>query len=228
MGAILLILLGVFTWRAWYKASLPVSSTKSGDVSPEAAPESPDSGTGTISAIEAPVAPAPKASPARRKSASAGRTDAEARDFPVTTWVPERGQTISPASDSGTSAGEVPEISDVSGKSSDVAKLVSAAPVLPKLRATVSESLSGGVLVHKVQPIYPTQARQARVQGNVVLDAVVSEQGRVEEVKVVAGSPMLAQAAMEAVRQWRYTPYLLNGKPIKKQTRINITFIAAQ
>ncbi len=226
MGAILLVLLGVFTWRAWYKASLPVSSTKSANVSPEVVPESSDSDAGAVSAVETPVTRAPKISPARRKSASAEPSNTQVQDFPVTTWVPS--PTISPAPDSGTSAVEAPQVAEAGAKSTDVATLVSAAPVLPKLKATISESLSGGVLLHKVQPIYPTQARQARVQGNVVLDAVVSEQGRVEDVKVVTGSPMLAESAMEAVRQWRYTPYLLNGKPIKKQTRINITFIAAQ
>jgi protein TonB len=57
---------------------------------------------------------------------------------------------------------------------------------------------------------------------------MISEQGQIEDLKVVSGPTILAPAAVEAVRQWRYTPYLLNGKPIKKQTRINISFIAAQ
>jgi protein TonB len=106
--------------------------------------------------------------------------------------------------------------------------LLTAPAALPSLKTTNTESFAGGVLVHKVLPIYPTQARQARIQGNVVLEAMISEQGQIEDLKVVSGPTILAPAAVEAVRQWRYTPYLLNGKPIKKQTRINISFIAAQ
>ena len=61
-----------------------------------------------------------------------------------------------------------------------------------------------------------------------MLEAVISERGQIEDLKVVSGPPILAPAAVDAVRQWRYTPYLLNGKAIKKQTQINISFIAAQ
>jgi protein TonB len=63
------------------------------------------------------------------------------------------------------------------------------------------------------------------VQGTVVLEATINEGGQIENVKVVSGSPLLAHAAMDAVRKWRYTPYLLNGKPISKETQINVTFI---
>ncbi len=66
------------------------------------------------------------------------------------------------------------------------------------------------------------------VEGSVVIDAVVTLQGDVDELKLVSGHPMLAPAAMDAVRKWRYTPYSLNGKPIPKETRITVTFIAPQ
>ena len=82
--------------------------------------------------------------------------------------------------------------------------------------------------MHKVQPIYPPEARRMHVQGSVVIDAKVTTSGQVEELKLVSGDPLLAPAAMDAVRKWRYTPYLLNGKPIAKETRITISFMTAQ
>jgi protein TonB len=84
------------------------------------------------------------------------------------------------------------------------------------------------VLVHRVLPVYPSAARQSHVQGTVVLEGTVSEHGQVEDLQVVSGPPLLAEAAMDAVRKWRYTPYLLNGMPVRKQTRINISFISPQ
>jgi protein TonB len=66
------------------------------------------------------------------------------------------------------------------------------------------------------------------VEGSVVIDAVVTVDGQVDQLQLVSGDPRLAPAALEAIRQWRYTPYSLNGKPIPKQTRITISFIAPQ
>jgi protein TonB len=67
-----------------------------------------------------------------------------------------------------------------------------------------------------------------RLEGNVILEVTVTTQGQVEDLKLISGNPLLAQAAMEAVSKWRYTPYLLNGKPIPKQTRINLSFTLPQ
>jgi protein TonB len=114
------------------------------------------------------------------------------------------------------------------GNSTDLGSLVSSAPALPKLGVPISQGVSGGVLVHKVLPTYPPVARQGRVQGTVVLEGVVTERGQIEELKVVSGPAVLTGAAMDAVRKWRYTPYVLNGKPIRKQTLINISFVSPQ
>ena len=90
----------------------------------------------------------------------------------------------------------------------------------------ISQGVAGEILVHKVQPVYPAEARRLRLEGNVVLEANITEDGHVDDLKVVSGHPLLAQSAMEAVSKWRYAPYLLNGRPIRKPTRININFIA--
>jgi protein TonB len=74
-------------------------------------------------------------------------------------------------------------------------------------------------------PVYPLEARQLHVQGTVVLEATINEQGLIENLRVISGSPLLSKSALDAVRKWRYSPYLLNGKPIAKDAQINITFI---
>jgi protein TonB len=78
-----------------------------------------------------------------------------------------------------------------------------------------------------VQPIYPPLARSARIQGAVVLQAVISKQGTIENLSVVTGHPMLAPAALDAVRQWRYRPYILNNEPVEVETQITINFSLA-
>jgi protein TonB len=75
-----------------------------------------------------------------------------------------------------------------------------------------------------VQPIYPRQAVPLRLEGSVLLQATVAENGAVRDLKVTSGHPMLARAGIEAVSQWRYRPFLLNGKPIQKQVDISIDF----
>ncbi len=99
---------------------------------------------------------------------------------------------------------------------------------VPKLvapqRVRVSQGVSEGLLTHKVMPEYPAVAKQARVQGQVLLQALISKDGKIENVQVVSGPPMLAQAAVNAVRQWRYKPYMLNGQPTEVETMITVNF----
>ena len=84
--------------------------------------------------------------------------------------------------------------------------------------------MSEGDLIRKVQPTYPPLARAARIQGTVVLQAVISKQGGIENLRVLAGHPMLVPAAIEAVRQWRYRPYILNNEPVEVETQITVNF----
>jgi periplasmic protein TonB len=82
-----------------------------------------------------------------------------------------------------------------------------------------------GNLIYRVQPIYPPLARRARVQGAVELRAIISKSGTIENLAVLRGHPMLVPAAINAVRQWRYRPYLLNGEPIEVETEITVNFV---
>ncbi|HEX4784232.1 MAG TPA: energy transducer TonB [Candidatus Sulfotelmatobacter sp.] len=94
----------------------------------------------------------------------------------------------------------------------------------PIARVFRSSDLLAGSLVRRVQPVYPALARSARIQGTVVLSAVISKAGTIENVRVVSGHPLLVRAAMEAVSQWRYRPYILNHEPIEVETQIIVSF----
>jgi periplasmic protein TonB len=87
--------------------------------------------------------------------------------------------------------------------------------------------MSEGDLVRKVLPTYPPLARAARIQGTVVLQAMISKQGAIENLRVLAGHPMLVRAAIEAVRQWRCRPYVLNNEPVEVETQITVNFSLA-
>jgi len=106
--------------------------------------------------------------------------------------------------------------------------ILSSTASAPKLaapqRVRVSQGVSEGLLVTKVTPPYPPMAKMARVQGSVILQAVISKRGNIENLRVVSGHPMLVQSALDAVKQWRYRPYLLNGEPVEVETQITVNF----
>jgi TonB family protein len=97
-----------------------------------------------------------------------------------------------------------------------------AKPILQTL--SISQGVSQGLLLKKVQPAYPSSALRMRTEGAVKLLATIGKTGNVTEVKVVSGEPLLTQSAVEAVKQWKYKPYLLNGEPVEIQTEISINF----
>src|SRR5262252_4825785 len=108
----------------------------------------------------------------------------------------------------------------------------SATPVaVPKIatpqRVRVSSGVSQGLLIRKVPPTYPPLARQARIQGTVILQAQISKTGDIEKLQLISGHPMLAPAAIEAVKQWKYKPYLLNGEPVEVETQVQVNFTLA-
>jgi len=80
------------------------------------------------------------------------------------------------------------------------------------------------MLLQKTVPLYPPIAKAARVSGTVVLQATISKTGTIENLRVISGPAMLQQAAMDAVKSWRYRPYLLNGDPVEVETTVNVVF----
>jgi protein TonB len=107
--------------------------------------------------------------------------------------------------------------------------ILSSQPVaVPKVatpqRVRVSSGVSTGLLIKKVTPNYPPLARQARIQGQVILQAEISKEGTIQNLQLISGHAMLAPAAIEAVKQWRYKPYLLNGEPVAVETQVVVNF----
>jgi len=94
----------------------------------------------------------------------------------------------------------------------------------PVVRPIRISSMLQGSLLHQVQPAYPPLAKTARIQGPVVLAAVISKAGAIENLRVISGPPMLVKAALDAVSEWRYRPYILNNEPVEVETQITVNF----
>ncbi len=147
---------------------------------------------------------------------------------PVTQEVPP-----APVNPTGGVVGGVPG-GVVGGVSSGVFSEVSSTHSLPVLAKTpeptpakrirVAARVVEANLIHDVAPTYPPEAGRARIEGAVVLLAVIGKDGSVQDVRVESGLPLLAQAAIDAVKQWRYRPYLVNGEPVEVDSRITINF----
>jgi protein TonB len=97
----------------------------------------------------------------------------------------------------------------------------------PVKRIRVASRVVEANLIHDVPPQYPPEAGRARLEGAVVLMAVIGQDGSVKDVRVESGLPILAQAAIDAVKQWRYKPYLIDGEPVEVDSRITINFTLA-
>jgi protein TonB len=82
-----------------------------------------------------------------------------------------------------------------------------------------------GNLIHRVEPQYPVVARQLRIQGAVIVKALISREGTIEQAQVTSGLSLLAPAALATIRQWRYRPYFLNGNAVEVETQITVNFV---
>jgi protein TonB len=91
-------------------------------------------------------------------------------------------------------------------------------------KVSISAGVAVGLLVQKTAPVYPQIARNARVSGTVVIQATISKSGAIENSRAISGPAMLRQAALDAVRTWRFRPYLLDGQPVEVDTTVNVVF----
>jgi protein TonB len=116
-----------------------------------------------------------------------------------------------------------PEVGANAPDTTAMTPFLSTPAILPAADLAISQ-VTEAALVHNVQPVYPTEARARHLAGAVVLEATIAEDGSTRDLKIISGPPLLAKAAIEAVRQWRYRPSLLNGKPVAAQKQITIVF----
>ncbi len=114
-------------------------------------------------------------------------------------------------------------IGGIVNSTSNLAYIPKLQPVIPQ-RVRISQGVTKGMLVHEVHPMYPPIAKAARIQGDVILKAIIGKDGEIQDLQLVSGHPMLVPAAIDAVRQWRYRPYLLNGQPVEVETTITVIF----
>ena len=153
----------------------------------------------------------------------------EPRQIPLTTkQIVDK--ILGPATESGPPSIGVP--SSTSDPSTALLKALVAIPEPPRPAPAPNiapktirvSSLELGALVRRVEPMYPAPARLARIQGPVKLHAVIDTGGRITSLQVFSGHPLLVSAAIDAVRQWRYRPYMLNGEPVPVETEITVNF----
>ena len=114
-------------------------------------------------------------------------------------------------------------IGSIVSSTSNLSAVPKFVPPTPQ-RVRISQGVTKGLLIQKTEPQYPPLARAARVQGEVVLSAIIDANGQITNLQLVSGHPMLVPAAISAVKQWRYKPYLLNGQPVEVETTITVIF----
>ncbi len=142
-----------------------------------------------------------------------------------------------PASSMGVSGGFGSAGGATSGVLGSVLSSVASTAVLPPpppketkvvQRIKVGGNVQQANLITRVQPVYPPLAKQARIQGHVILSAVISKDGTIQDLKATSGHPLLVPAAMDAVRRWVYKPTMLNGEPVEVSTEIDVNFTLNQ
>jgi len=217
-------------------SSTPATSSPLPSSKPSAQPASAAAAPATTTAVEdnetAPEEEAADASPSSTKpansaSSSAGKAAAAAKTeaAPAAPLVVKGGS--APAKPAAAPETPAPSVIGIaapgsSGPLPNIAGPNAPAPVLQRLN--ISQGVSQGLLIKKVAPVYPATALHLRIEGSVQMLATVSKEGDITEVKVLSGAPQLAQAAADAVKRWKYKPYLLNGEPVEIQTQITINF----
>lgn len=213
------------------RATAPATSNAVAPVTTKSIPEPP-----AVNATR-PTAPAPKPSPTMKSSSP--ETIAEdttvslekVEPLKVKSDIARPAPAKSAAQPTDQAAPPAPGVLNISGSNPDdkaLSNLVASAPVsVPKPAPQVlniSQGVTQGMVTRRVQPTYPQQALSMRIHGEVQLLATISKEGNITNVKVLSGEGLLARAAVDAVRQWKYKPYFLNGEPVEIQTEITVNF----
>ena len=126
-------------------------------------------------------------------------------------------------------APEAPTIAGLGSAANALSAIAAPTKALPTVAPEshrISQGVSDGLLIKRVQPTYPAQALQMHIEGTVVLQATIARDGTIKNVKALSGPPILARAASDAVRQWKYRPYTLNGQPVEIDTQVSVAFKA--
>lgn len=189
-----------------------------------------------LALLGAVIAPAPPPAPGAVRAGQSrvvSNFDEHALRFPALIPRPFRFQGDSDGSASGPPGGPgvVGIVGDDPGGNALLAAIGNgmrpAIPAAPLVRPPRISHVMEGNLIRRVQPEYPALAKQARIQGTVVLRAVINREGTIQDLQVISGHPLLVQAAINAVRQWRYRPFYLNDQAVEVETQVTVNFSLA-
>lgn len=209
-------------------SSAPSTSQPAQPITTSAAPSTDDAADDNEPAPSK-EAPSPSSKPAKPANAGSSADKPSASTKPAAAPLVVKGG-AAPATKASPAAPEAPPPSVMMaapGSSAPPLNLVGNAGPAPKpvlQTMNVSQGVSQGLLIKKVQPQYPSNALALHVEGDVDLQATISKSGNIAAIKVVSGPPLLTRAAQDAVKQWKYKPYLLNGEPVEIQTQITVKF----
>jgi len=229
-----LLVLGV-AWWSWHTPADETSSTPPSGAAQNVRAASPEP-SHPAPALELIPKPAPGVVPPTHagrshdeveKPTESKAIDLRAEDRRSAAGKPDTVEVRAPKRGTGdTSSAPEPPTVDLAPATSpqELARLASVSAQMPTAAPRVSQGVVEARLVHRVEPVYPSQARTQRVQGKVTLSATIGADGSVRQVAVVGGSPVLAESAKAAVLKWRYSPALLNGSPIEVQKEIIVIF----
>jgi protein TonB len=184
--------------------------------------------------VNAPVTPPPPApaSPDRPHSVPMHPVPAE-EPLRMPSFIPKRVEMVHDdlAHADGNTAPDLAAVPGGTGTgvpNSVINNIVQSVPAIPKIvappKVRVSSGVAQGLLIRQVNPAYPPIAMQARIQGTVVLQAVIAKDGTVKDLRVISGHPLLVPAALNAVQFWRYKPYVLNDQPVEVDTQVIVNF----
>ena len=232
----LLIVVGV----AWWSWRTPADETPSASAASAtqnvhaATPEPPQPHSAPAPALELIPKPAPGVVPSHsghsrdaEKVADLKPIDLRSEDRKAAAGKPDTIEVRAPKRSAGDTS-SVPEPPSVdlapAANAQELARITSAPAQMPVAAPRVSQGVVEARLIHRVEPVYPSQARTQHMQGKVTLSATIAADGSVRQVAVVGGSPVLGDAAKAAVLKWRYSPALLNGNPIEVQKDIIVIF----
>jgi protein TonB len=210
-------------------AGLPTTDSQS----PSEVVEAPSKEAAAAPAAKTPLTKPSAAVPKKSSdAASAPDQDVDVDNTPVQTAIVVRNQrSKSSPSDAGSAEpvpAPAPEVVASNTSDTAISGMLSTAPVnVPTAAAQtikLSQGVSQGLLVKRVPPAYPATAKQMHIQGTVQIQANIRKDGGITNVKLLSGDATLGRAAMDAVRQWKYKPYVLNGEPIDIQTQVTVIF----
>jgi len=147
------------------------------------------------------------------------------RHTPIGLCKPDEGEAALPNLPIGHGNADATGIGDPAGVIGSIGETLPVLKPAPAVRPARVSVMMEGNLIHRVQPQYPPIAIQTHTRGSVVLRAVISREGNIENLQSLSGHPMLVKAAMDAVRQWHYQPYYLNHEPVEVETQITVNFV---